>query len=115
MQHVIVEGAAENKFTAIAADTGIVAAKAAIGRLAASMLDTAMTSSITNIIIVFDTTSMPAGSSATAARRSRRPHRSSRSANRARWCVCSALIRAGSLISAMTPSSVVRASSHGSA
>ena len=40
---------------------GAVAAKAAIGKLAASMLDTAITSSIRNIIIVLETTSMPAG------------------------------------------------------
>ena len=49
------------KLSAIAAVTGAVAASAAIGRLAASMLDTAITSSIRNIIIVFETTSRPAG------------------------------------------------------
>ena len=49
------------KFTAIAAVTGAVAAKAAIGRLAASMLDTAITSSIRNIIRVLETISGLAG------------------------------------------------------
>src|ERR1700730_17603610 len=49
------------KFSAIADVTGTVAARAAIGRLAASMLDTAITSSIRNIISVFETASMLAG------------------------------------------------------
>lgn len=45
------------KFNAIAAVTGTVAASAAIGRLAATMLDTATTSSIRNMITVFVVTS----------------------------------------------------------
>ena len=49
------------KLSAIAAVTGAVAASAAIGRLAASMLDTATTSSIKNIISVLEATSRPAG------------------------------------------------------
>ncbi|MHC2675946.1 hypothetical protein ACVI1J_008109 [Bradyrhizobium diazoefficiens] len=40
------------KLSAMATATGAVAARAAIGRLAASMLDTAITSSIRNIISV---------------------------------------------------------------
>ena len=51
------------KLSAIAAVTGAVAAIAAMGSVAASMLDTAITSSIRNIIIVFETTSRPAGCS----------------------------------------------------
>jgi len=43
------------------ARAGTVAARAAIGRLAASMLDTAITSSIRNIISVLETTSTLAG------------------------------------------------------
>src|SRR6476619_774554 len=42
------------KLTAIAVVTGAVATRAAIGKFAASMLDTAITSSIRNIISVFD-------------------------------------------------------------
>jgi hypothetical protein len=45
------------KLNAIAAVTGAVAASAAIGRLAASMLDTATTSSIRNMISVLETVS----------------------------------------------------------
>ena len=41
--------------------TGAVAASEAFGRLAATMLDTAITSSIRNIIIVFAAISRPAG------------------------------------------------------
>ena len=51
------------KLSAIAAVTGAVAATAAMGSVAASMLDTAITSSIRNIIIVFETASRPAGCS----------------------------------------------------
>src|SRR3954469_5546830 len=49
------------KLSAIATVTGTVAASAAIGRLAASMLETAITSSIRNIISVLEATSRPAG------------------------------------------------------
>ena len=41
--------------------TGVVAASAAIGRLAASMLETATTSSIRNISSVLEIMSAPAG------------------------------------------------------
>ena len=47
--------------TAIAAVTGAVATRAAIGKFAASMLDTAITSSIRNIISVFEAMSGLAG------------------------------------------------------
>ncbi len=49
------------RLSAIAAVAGAVATRAAIGRFAASMLDTAITSSIRNIISVFDVMSGLAG------------------------------------------------------
>ena len=70
------------KFSAIAAVTGAVAASAAIGRLAASMLDTAITSSIRNIISVFDVTSGLAGWIRIAVQH--RPYSRSSSTNRVR-------------------------------
>ena len=67
---------------AIAAVTGAVATRAAIGRLAASMLDTAITSSIRNIISVFETTSGVVGWSRIAVQH--RPYSRSSSTNRVR-------------------------------
>ena len=49
------------KSSAIAVVTGKVAAKTAVGRLEASMLDTATTSSITNSMKVLELSSMPIG------------------------------------------------------
>ena len=83
-EHKAADVALKNGLSAIAAVSGSVAAKAAIGRLEASMLETAITISITKIMNVFAPGSTLIGLTRTNIHASPR-HRSSRMKRKRHW------------------------------